>query len=125
MNDWLTNKELVNELGCHINWPSKLLGRGEIPPELYKRNGSKHLMFHKSIIPILKKKYQYWNNSKYEDVQPADAVPYDGYILRPSEIAILEGIRRKNGYRAMHYTNLSLTELIAMGGDKQNNYANY
>ena len=121
MDEWITTKELVDELGCHINWPSKMLARGEIPPELYKRNGSKHLFFHRSLIPILRNKYQYWKNSKFEDVQPEDAVAYDGYVLRPKEIATLEEIRRRNGYRAMHYTNLSLTELIAMGGDRQNN----
>lgn len=124
MNEWLTNRELVNELGCHINWPGKILSRGEIPPELYKRNNSNHLLFHKSLVPILQKKYHYWNDNRFEDVQPADAVPYDGYILRPSEIAVLEEIRHKNGYRAMHYTTCSLTELIAMGGDRPNNYVN-
>jgi len=125
MDEWITNKELADAVGCHINWPGKLIGRGEIPPELYKRIGNNRLLFQRSLIPVLKQKYQAWINRENADELPSDAVEYDGYVLRPNEIAVLEEIRRKNGYRTMHYTNLSLTELIAIGGDKQNNYVNY
>lgn len=124
MKEWLTVAELSAEIGCDYNWPSKILNKGEIPSEYYKRYHGNRLLFHCSVVPILKEKYKarmVWNYEK--NIKPDNAIPYDGYLLTPSEIARLEEVRRNNGYRAMHYTNLSLTELIAMGGDKQNNYA--
>lgn len=125
MKEWLTVAELSAEIGCNYKWPSKILNRGEIPAKYYKRGKGSQLLFHCSSIPFLKEKYDDRKVWIYEkDITPDEAVPYDGYLLTPSEIARLEEVRRQNGYRAMHYTTLSLTELIAMGGDKQNNYVN-
>lgn len=122
MKEWLTVAELSDELGCNPKWPSKILNKGEIPQQYYKRINGKQLLFHCSAIPMLREKYTKrcaWIYEKNITV-PEDAVDYDGYLLTPSEIARLEEVRRNNDYRASHYTNLSLTELIAMGGDKQN-----
>lgn len=123
--EWYTSKEIIKEVKCTREWISKLYTKGELPADT-RIQRHKNNLYHKSIIPVLKERKR--RSKKVEEgfmIQPADAIEYDGYILTPDEIRNLETVRCRNGYRAVHYTHLSVTELIAMGGDKQNNYENY
>lgn len=123
MEEWLTLEEMSKAANYCKNTLDKRARQGKLPEGTVKWENRKRL-YHTSLIPFLKERKAEWTRHQL-DIQPDDAVPYDGYLLKPDEIARLELVRRRNGYRAMHYTTKSLTELIAMGGDRQNNYDYY
>ena len=120
--EWLTLEQMAKAADYCKNTLEKRARQGKLPEHLTKWIGRQRF-YHRDLIPILQERKSWWVKHQ-EDAQPTDVVPYDGYLLRPEEIERLELIRRQNGYRVAHYTNLSLTELIAMGGDRPNNYVN-
>lgn len=121
--EWLTLEEMAKAANYCKNTLDKRARHGRLPEGTTRWEDHKRL-YHRSLIPILVQNKKNWLNHQM-DLPPDDAVPYDGYLLKPDEIARLELVRRRNGYRTMHWTTKSLTELIAMGGDRQNNYDYY
>lgn len=125
--EWLTTREIIKEAKCSPEWLSKLYSKGELSADTRIKDQDKRAnLYHKSIIPLLIARKQ--RAKKIDEgfmTQPKEAIAYDGYVLTPDEIRNLEAVRCRNGYRAMHYTHMSVTELIAIGGDKQNNYDYY
>ena len=118
MKEWLTPNELADATGYYKETIERRFRKGKFPENKIQRLPGKKHLYHCSLIPIMKEHKAMWL-SYQEDAEPKDAVPYDGYLLRPDEIARLEQVRRNNGYRVAHWTTKSLTELIAMGGDNQ------
>lgn len=119
MKEWLTTDEMAEAVGFYRETLAKKFRKGKYPPDKVKRTDKGKPLFHCSLIPILKEHKATWLAYQEDALDPKDAVPYDGYLLRPDEIARLEQVRWNNGYRAAHWTTKSLTELIAMGGDNQ------
>lgn len=117
--EWLTLEQMSKAADYCRSTLEKRVRQGKLPEEFLKWVGNRRY-YHRDLIPILRDRKSIWIRHQ-ADLQPDTAIPYDGYMLKPEEIERLEEVRRQNGYRAAHYTNLSLTELIAMGGDKQNN----
>ncbi|MBQ3777373.1 MAG: hypothetical protein II835_04700, partial [Fibrobacter sp.] len=74
-------------------------------------------LFHSSLIEKLRKRKE-----KYKAEQsggpPSGAIMYDGFELTPDCIYRLEHIRNQNGYRAIHWTDKTVAELIAEAREK-------
>ena len=118
--EWLTSVEMAEETGLVPGTLCAMARRGAIPQALTYVNEKGKYRFHCSLIETLREKYE-----KHVDFTtgriPKDAVPYDGFVLTPDEIKRLELVRRLNGYRAIHWTNKTVEELIAIGGDLKEN----
>ena len=117
MKEWLTLEEMSQAASYNNGTLQRRTKQGKIPDMYYKWENNRHY-YHRDLIPWLKARKAEWEQHQ-EDINPHDVVPYDGYLLRPEEIERLELVRRQNGYRAAHWTNKTLAELIAMGGDNQ------
>ena len=118
--EWLTGKELAEQTGYLAESIQNLVKDGTIPPEKVCKTNKRRLLYHKSVVPELKERYEKYEESKGEE-PPKDAIDYDGYLLTPEMIRELEAVRNRNGYRAIHWTNKTVEQLIAMGGDKKEN----
>lgn len=119
--EWLTLDEMSEAANYCKNTLEKRARQGKLPEGTTKWV-KRQRYYHHSLIPLLKEHKEEWLRHQL-DLQPDDVVPYDGYLLKPEEIERLELVRRQNGYRAVHWTTKSLSELIAMGGDNKS-YAN-
>ena len=116
--EWLTSQEVSDITGYGIYTLSDMVSEGIIPLEKTKWESRKRRFYHNSILPGLIER-----RKRYEEEQsgapPKDAVEYDGFLLTPDAIRRLEAVRERNGYRAIHWTDQSITELIAIGGDRK------
>ena len=116
--EWLTSQEVSDITGYGIYTLSDMVSEGIIPLEKTKWESRKRRFYHNSILPGLIER-----RKRYEEEQsgapPKDAVEYDGFLLTPDAIRRLEAVRERNGYRAIHWTDKSITELIAIGGDRK------
>lgn len=115
MKEWLTLDEMSKAASYNHGTLQKRTKQGKIPAQYYKWENHRHY-YHYDLIPWLKARKAEWEQYQF-DIQPTGAIPYDGFLLKPEEIERLELVRRQNGYRAAHWTNKTLTELIAIGGD--------
>lgn len=118
--EWLNSIEMAEETGLHRGTLCKFARKGKLPSALIFISEKNKYLFHRSLIERLREEYE-----KHVDFRtgriPKNAIQYDGFILTPDEIRRLEVVRNLNGYRAIHWTNKTVEELIAIGGDLKEN----
>ena len=116
--EWLTRYELAERTGYDPKWLSKLANDGSILEwKTVIHNGNRRL-FHSSLVDELIEKRKHWNTD-VEDEPPEGLIKYDGFELTLEMIYDLEAIRNANGYRAIHWTDKTVEQLIAEGGDAE------
>ena len=116
--EWLTSQEVFDKTGYGIYTLSDMVSKGIIPIEKTKWETGRRRFYHNSILPgLIERRKRYMEEQS--GGPPKDAIEYDGFLLTPDAIRRLEAVRQRNGYRAIHWTDKSITELIAIGGDRK------
>ena len=121
--EWITTEELARLTGYCDSVLREFSKHRIIPNDktkLERINGSKNRikLFHRSLIEELAKRRKNWQGLQGMKA-PEGAIKYDGFELTPDMIRRLEAVRNGNGYRAIHWTDKTVEQLIAEGGDAE------